>query len=74
MIYDKRISITADITNKTAITIVVKKRNRSPPRRANRVMFDAVPPSAPSIPSPARCKIIARIKRIESTNCSTGKI
>lgn len=54
MHYDKRILITADATKRTAIIMVVKKSIFSPPRRAKWVIFDAVPPSAPSIPSPDR--------------------
>ena len=54
MYYDKRILTTADAAKRTAIIIVAKKSIFSPPRRAKWVIFDAVPPSAPSIPSPDR--------------------
>ena len=54
MHYDKRILTTADAAKRTAIIIVAKKSIFSPPRRAKWVIFDAVPPSAPSIPSPDR--------------------
>lgn len=56
MYYDKRILTTADPTKRIAITIVAKKRIFSPPRRAKWVILDSVPPSAPSIPAPDRCK------------------
>lgn len=73
MDYDNRIPITDEITKSTAITIVAKKRNFSPPRRAKRVIVDAVPPKAPSIPSPERWKIIARINSIDRTSCRIGR-
>ena len=73
MCYDKRIPITEKATKRIAIPMVTKKRNFSPPRRAKREMFDAVPPNAPSIPSPDRWKIIAKINRRERMSWIIGR-
>ena len=65
MCYDKRIPKTADPAKRIAMMMLAKKSIFSPPRRVKWLIFDALPPKAdPSIPSPARWKIMTNTKRI----------
>lgn len=64
---------TADTTKRIASTSVMKKSVFSAPRRVKDVDTDAVPPSAPSTPSPERCRRIEIIKRREIHSCNHGR-